>query len=84
MRSATDAWTGRYELERLTQLRADVESAHNRYITECLREAMTRSDADQEEWMRRAGNAERYRDAMLQDLDRWIKRWCEEQNPPGC
>ena len=86
MRSAGSGnWTARHEVERLTQLRADVESAVNRYITECLREALARNDSDEERWMRAAGNAEALRDAMLMDVDRWIERCCkDQQDVPGC
>lgn len=66
-------WAQAHEIERYTQLRADVDSAWGRYITECLRMAAVRGAAeDQAEWMRKADVAENQRAWMLRDCDMWL------------
>lgn len=66
-------WTQDHEVERYTQLRADIDSAWGRYITECLRMALVKAPADtQAEWMRAAEVAETQRAAMLQACDKWL------------
>jgi hypothetical protein len=83
--AAGDPWTARYELERLTQLRADVESACERYMTECIRAAAKVSDYDAQMWMQKASNIEQARNNLVRDIDQWIETWCREQGePPGC
>lgn len=68
-------WTQEHEIERLTQLRADIDSAWGRYITECLRMGLVKAPADdQAEWMRKAEQAESQRAWMLRDCDRWLTR----------
>jgi hypothetical protein len=82
VRSGSGRWTARYEIERLTQLRADIQSASDRYMTECIRSATKVSDYDAEMWMRKAGNTETARDNMIKDVDRWITEWCRRQDEP--
>lgn len=67
-------WTQDHEIERLNQLRADIDSAWGRYITECLRMALVKAPAETEiEWMRRVEQAERQRAGMLTDCDGWLR-----------
>jgi hypothetical protein len=66
-------WTQEHEIERLMQLRADIDSAWGRYITECLRMGLVKAPADtQAEWMRRTEQAETQRECMLRDCDTWL------------
>lgn len=67
-------WTQDHELERLSQLRADIDSAWGRYITECLKVAVTALAEDQAEWMRRAEQGEERRVWMLRDCDMWLNK----------
>lgn len=66
-------WTQEHEIERYTQLRADIDNAWGRYITECLRMATVKAaPEDQAEWLRKAERAEERRDWMLKDCDVWL------------
>ena len=66
-------WTQEHEIERYTQLRADIDSTWGRYITECLRMGLVNAPAEtQAEWLRRVEQAEAQRDWMLKDCDKWL------------
>jgi hypothetical protein len=73
-----DKWTNAWEVERLTQLRADVDSALGRFLTECVRQSTHVAPELADEWLRRAGLVEELRDWALKDIDRWITEKCEE------
>lgn len=67
-----ERWTQAWEIERLSQLRADLDSALGRLLTECVRQSTKVPPAVADEWMRRAGLVEELRGWALQDIDRWI------------
>lgn len=67
-----DRWLRAHEIERLTQLRLDVDSAMGRLMTECVRRS-TQVDAEQAgEWLRRAGLVDELRSWALHDIDGWL------------
>ena len=67
-----DRWTQAWEIERLSQLRVDLDSALGRMLTECVRQSTTVTPDVADEWMRRAGLIEELREWALRDIDRWI------------
>lgn len=67
-----ERWTQAWEIERLSQLRADLDSALGRLLTECVRQSTKVAPDVADEWMRRAGLVEELRAWALQDIGRWI------------
>ena len=67
-----DRWANAWEIERLTQLRADVDSALGRLHRECVRNAVGVAPDVAAEWMRRAELVEELRSWALRDIDRWV------------
>jgi hypothetical protein len=65
-------WANAWEIERLTQLRADLDSSLGRMHGECVRRAVAVAPDVAEEWMRRAGLIEELREWTLRDIERWI------------
>lgn len=61
-----------YDIERLSQVRADLDRSLGRYYTECLRRATETTHEASEEWMRKAEGAQTFRCFALADLDKWI------------
>lgn len=61
-----------YEIERLSQVRADLDRSLGRYYTECLRRSTETTHEISEAWMRKATDAEDFRMEILADLDKWI------------
>lgn len=72
-------WTDAWNVERLSQLRSDLDSAFGRYITECLRQTAKLAPELHDEWLRRVEIAEDRRTWMLRDCDRWITECCKDQ-----
>lgn len=79
-----DKWTAAWEIERLTQLRADVDSALGRLMTEDVRQSINVAPEVADEWLRRAGLVEEMRTWALRDIDRWITERCGETGGPPC
>ena len=71
----TDAWT----IERLSQLRSDLDSAFGRFMTECIRQTTVIPAEQQQEWLNRVELVEQAREWMLRDCDRWINECCQDQ-----
>lgn len=61
-----------YEIERLSQVRADLDRSLGKYYTECLRQSTETTHETSDEWMRKAENAQTFRCFALADLDKWI------------
>ena len=61
-----------YEIERLSQVRADLDRSLGKYYTECLRRSTETTFEASEEWMRKAEGAQTFRCFALADLDTWI------------
>jgi hypothetical protein len=74
-----------WEIERLIQLRADVDSSLGRMYTECVRAATLTVGETSAAWLRLAATTEDTRAWMLEELDRWITEKCKGQSgTPGC
>lgn len=73
-----EKWTQAWEIERLNQLRADVDSGLGRFMTECLRKAYSVDPELADEWLRRAGLVEELREWALRDIDQWITEKCKK------
>lgn len=72
MTSRRERWTQAWEMERLAQLRADLDSALGRFMTECVHQSILVPKDVADEWMRRAGLVEDLREWALRDVDRWM------------
>ena len=59
-------------MERLAQLRADLDSALGRLMTECVRQSLNVAPEVADEWLRRAGLVEELRAWALRDVDQWM------------
>ena len=71
-------WTQAHEIERLTQLRADVDSALGRMITEINRYAVNAPTEEQVESDRKSELLESVRKLALGDIDQWLTKRCGE------
>lgn len=61
-----------YDIERLSQARADLDRSLGHYYTECLRQATETTHETSAEWMRKAEQAEQFRQWALADFCAWI------------
>lgn len=74
------SWTRAHEIERLTQLRADVDSSLERLWTVFLYKSTQVPLADQGEWLRRVEQVEELRSWALKDLERIIGECCGDRS----
>ena len=72
MARSSGRWANAWELERLGQLRFDLDSALGRLHRECVRRSVGVSPDIAEEWMRRADQVEEMRSWGLKEIDRWV------------
>jgi hypothetical protein len=78
-------WSDRWEIERLSQLRADVDSTTGRLATEYVRRSTQATNEESAEWLRRCEQVEAMRSQALGDIDRWITERCKgTDDTPGC
>jgi hypothetical protein len=78
-RRKRDLWTPMHEVERLAQLQLDVDSATERLIKQCVRVSNEVPEAQRDEWLRRAGLADEFRDWALRDCKRFIEKCTKGQ-----
>lgn len=71
------SWTSTHEIERLTQLRADLESALGRAIEECYRRSVGVPVEVRSELERQAELLEAICKQQLENIDRWITECCD-------
>ena len=65
-------WANAWEIERLAQLRADLDSSLGRLHRECVRNAVAVAPDVEAEWMRRAESVEDMRAWALREIDEWV------------
>lgn len=78
-RRKRDLWTPMHEIERLSQLQADLESVTERIIKQYVRVSNEVPVAQRDEWLRRAGLADEFRDWALRDCKRFIEQCTKGQ-----
>lgn len=71
-------WTRDHEIERLSQLRADVDSSLERLWTVFLYRSTQVPLAGQDEWLRRVEQVEKLRGWALKDLETIIEEICSK------
>lgn len=69
-------WTETHEIERLTQLRADVESALGRLMTECELHSVGVAKEVESELNRQWELLDAICKQQLENIDRWITECC--------
>ena len=75
-RAKRRGWTETHEIERLTQLRADVESALGRLMTECELHSVGVAKEVESELNRQWELLDAICKQQLENIDRWITEIC--------
>lgn len=65
-------WANVHEIERLEQLRYDLDSGLGRLHRECVRNAVAVAPDVEAEWMRRAESVEDMRSWAMREIDKWV------------
>lgn len=73
-----DQWTRAHEIERLSQLMYDIDRVTGAFMTQCLRVSNQVPPEFKDEWLRRTGLVEEFRDWALRDCKRFIDDCCKD------